>query len=213
MDEFAQVLEYINKGCYTIKDLADEFKDFDPAELEESLEGFVLFKKISKTRHFFHGNTIVPPEKKTKTTTGNSLDLTHIEYPDWVKTDRDKVKFLSSPESPKLTGFMHFFIDDLDIKETGRLLHDSLKSNHVMTSVYFRPNSNGPGNTVQYSKDVTQHRGFTLSFRENKFKINVALLVPLRRKYANASSESVPDHFRQEFNNYEDFKKWMLENL
>jgi hypothetical protein len=213
MDEFTPVLEYINRGCYTINDLVGEFKEFKADELQESLEGFVLFKKISKTRQYFHGNSIIPPEKKTKTTTGNSLDLTNVDYPDWVKTDRDKVKFLTSPESPKLAKSMHFFVDDVDLKETGRLLFDSLNSNHIMTSVYLRPNTDTPGNKVDYSKNVTQFRGFNVLYRDGKFKVHVSLLVPLRRKYANASTEAVPDHFEKEFTTYEDFKKWILENL
>jgi hypothetical protein len=82
-----------------------------------------------------------------------------------------------------------------------------------MTSVYLRPNTDTPGNKVDYSKNVTQFRGFNVLYRDGKFKVHVSLLVPLRRKYANASTEAVPDHFEKEFTTYEDFKKWILENL
>ena len=122
MDEYAAVLERIDKGCFTIGDLASEFKEFKKEELEETLDGYVLFKKISKTRQYFHGNNIIPPEKKVRQFTGNSLDLTQVDYPDWVKSDRDKVKYITSPECPKLASPRHFFIDDIDIKETGKVL-------------------------------------------------------------------------------------------
>lgn len=215
MEEFKPVLDLIDKGCYTIADLIDMFRQFPAAELEESLDGFVLFKKISKTRQYFHGNNIIPPEKKTRNTptTGNSLDCTGVEYPDWVVTDRDKVKFLSSEEAPKLTKTMNFFIDDIELKDTNRLLFDSLNSNHIMTSVYISPRSNAPGNKVDFSKDVTQARGFSLIFREGKFKINVSLLKPLQKKYANAATDAYSDHFEKEFKDYDEFKKWIMENL
>jgi hypothetical protein len=213
MDEFKPVLEFIDKGCYTIADLTDRFRDFDASELEESLEGFVLFKKIKKTRQYFHGNNIIPPEKKIRTTTGNSLDLTQIDYPDWVVTDRDKIKFLTSPESPKIAKPMNFFIDDVDLKTTGKLLFDSLNSNHIMTSIFLSPRTNEPGNKIDYSKDVTQPRGFSVFVKNGKFRISVSLLMPLRLKYANAKTEAVPDHFEAEFNSFEEFKKWIVENL
>ena len=215
MDEFKPVLEFIEKGSFTISDLTEEFKDFDPAELEETLDGFVAFSKICKTRQYYHGKNIIPPEKKTRqATTGNALDCTEVDYPEWVKTDRDKVKFLTSPESPKLSKPMHFFVDDVDLKESGKLLFDSLNSNHIMTSFFLSPNPIGKGNRVDYSKDVTQARGFSLMLRgDGKFKISVSLLKPLHNKYANAKTESYADHFEKEFKSYDEFKKWMVENL
>jgi len=214
MEEYKAVLDRIDKGCYTIADLADLHREFDPQELEETLEGFVAFGKIKKTRQFFHGIAIIPPEKKTRATTGNSLDCTGVEYPEWVKTDRDKVKFLTSPESPKLSKQMNFFIDDIETKDTGRLLYDSLNSSHIMTSVYLSPNSNDPGNKTDYAKDVSQARGFSVIHREDgTFSIDVSLLKSLQSRYANAKTESYSDRFTKEFSSFESFKKWLLENL
>ena len=213
MNEYNPVLEYISKGCYTIADITGEFTEFDPAELEETLEGFVAFNKIKKTRHYFHGNDIVPPEKKTRTTTGNALDLTQVEYPDWVKTDRDKVKYLTSSESPKIPQPMHFFIDDVDTKETKRLLFDSLNSNHILTSVFLSPRNNEGGNKIDYMKDVTQARGFNVIHRDGVFFVNVSLLKCLQGRYANTKTEGVTDRFTQEFKSYEEFKTWIIANL
>ena len=215
MDEFKPILDYIDKGCFTIGDLTSEFNEFDPAELEETLEGFVAFNKIKKTRQYFHGNNIIAPEKKTRQqqTTGNSLDCTEVDYPDWVVTDRDKVKFLTSPECPKLSKSMHFFIDDIDTKNTGRLLYDSLNSNHIMTSVYLSPRQNEGGNKVDYSKDVTQARGFSVIFRDGKFKISISLVKSLQSKYANAKVDGISEHFEKEFSSFDEFKKWIVENL
>ena len=213
MEEYQPVLDRINKGYFTIGDLAADFKQFPQDELEETLEGFVAFNKIKKTRQFFHGNNIVPPEKKTRQHTGNSLDTMDVEYPEWVKTDRDKIKFLTSPESPRIAASRHFFIDDFEIKNTGHLIYDSLNSNHIMTSVYLNPNKEGTGNTVAHSKDVTQLRGVHVLFRDGVFKVQVSLIKPLQSKYANAKTDNVSDHFEKEFPDYESFKKWLVENL
>lgn len=214
MDEYTQVLERIDKGCFTIGDLASEFKEFPQEELEETLDGFVLFKKISKTRQYYHGNNIIPPEKKTRQFTGNSLDMTQVDYPDWVKSDRDKVKYITSPECPKLSSSRHFFIDDIDLKETGKVLYDSLNSNHIMTSVFISPNRGDvPGNKIDYSKDVTQYRGFSMRIQDGVFKVNVSLLKSLQPRYANGKEEAVADHHVKEFKTYAEFKQWILENL
>lgn len=213
MDEYLQVLEYIKNGYYTIQDLMLKFEQFtNKDEFTETLDGFALFGKIKKTRQYYHGIEIKVPEKKK---IGNSLDCTNVDYPDWVKTDRDKVKFLTSPESPKLLRGMHFFVDDIQTKNTGRLIYDSLNSNHIMTSYFLSPDNTNGGNKINYSKDVTQHRGFSILIRDGKIKINVSLLKPLREKYANTTSENevVADHFEQTFNTYEEFVEWLKKNL
>ena len=215
MQEYKEVFELINKGCYSIGDLTDLIKHIPADELEESLDGFVLMKLISKTGKIYHGNSIPPPEKKKRAEpfTGNSLDCTGIDYPNHVKSDLDKVKYLVSEDAPKLQKTMNFFVDDISLQNTGRLLFDSLNSNHIMTSYYISPRINTPGNKMDFSKDVTQARGFSVLVREDRIKINVSLLKPLQRKYANANNEAVADHFEKEFKTYDDFKKWLVENL
>jgi hypothetical protein len=215
-NELQPILDFIKKGCFTIEDIVSEFPEHAEHALEiaEQLEGYVAFKVISKTRQFFHGNDVVPPEKKTRPTASNSLDVTDVEYPEWVKSDRDKVKFLTSTDSPKLPKPMHFFIDDIDTKNTGKLLFDSLNSNHIMTSFFLAPRKEGElGNKIDYSKDVTQMRGFNVTFREGKFKVNVSLLRTLQAKYGNAKTEGIVDHFVKEFETYGEFKAWISENL
>lgn len=217
MTEYQAVIDHISTGCFTIDELCLEFPQFtNKEEFKETLEGYAAFGKFKQTREYFHGNDIPAPEKKVRQKnseqTGNSLDCTEVNYPEWVKTDRDKVKYLTSEEAPQLPKPMHFFIDDVEMKTTGRLLSDSLNSNHIMTSVYMSPRTTG-GNRIDFSKDVTQARGFSVLVSEKSIKISASLLKPLRDKYANATHEGVCDHFEKEFTSYSEFKNWMLENL
>jgi len=213
MDDFRKVIDFISIGAYTLDQLHSQFSELSRCDLEEMLDGMVMFSKIKYTNGYYHGNDVIAPDKNKRQFTGNGFDHTGVVYPEWVKSDIDKVKFLTSEDAPKFQKTAKFFADDINTQETGRIIYDVMNSNHIMTTYYLEPNKNGGGNVVAHKIDVTQSRSMTILFSNGKFTVNAPLLKSLIPKYANAKTESYVDRFVKEFNSFEELAVWIKKNV
>lgn len=160
------------------------------------LEGLVVMGKIERSGKIYHsvGVTI---EKKSRAS-GNSSD---VHYPDWVETEREKVNFLLSDDAPLLDRSKAFvWYEDIE-PATGKVIYDALHTASKKYEYTLRPNPATNHNEIQFHEVRSAFNGISFKITENG-----TYLVRWQSKPSGIRDE-------KEFKEYDDLRKWILQNL